>query len=115
MGVILYQWKEWSSNEEPKKWVTSLLESKEGFLAFLGAFVQPMRSHPIGSAVVRTAWHIRLSEIEPFVAIDILETKVKALEAGSLSEFDQRTLHALKLAFERRRRGVAEDAFTFDE
>ena len=115
MGVILYQWKEWSSSEEPKKWVTSLLETKEGLLAFLRAFVQPMRSHPTGSAVVRTAWHIRLSEIEPFVAIDIVETKVKALEVGSLSEYDQRSLHALELALERRRRGIAEDAFTFDE
>ena len=42
-----------------------------------------MRSHPTGSAVVRTVWHIRLSEIEPFVAIDTVDTKVKALEAGS--------------------------------
>ena len=104
----MYQWQKWSSGEEPKKWVTSLIESKEGLLAFLRAFVQPVRSHSIGSAVVRTIWRIRLSDIEPFVAADIVEAKAKGLEAGSLSESAQRSLHALELALEDRRRGIAE-------
>ena len=115
MGILLYQWREWSSGEEPEKWVASLIESKEGFLAFLGAFVQPVRSWQIGGAVVRTIWRIRLSDIEPFVAADIVEARAKELEAGSLSERDQRSLHALEQALERRRRGIAEDAITLDE
>ncbi len=115
MGVLLYPWKEWSSSDEPKKWVTSLIESQEGLLAFLRPFVQPIRSQPTGSAVVRTIWRIRLSEIKPFVDADIVEAKAKELEAESLNECDQRSLHALEQALERRRRGIAEDAFTFDE
>ncbi len=115
MGILLYQWREWSSGEEPEKWVRSLIESKEGLFAFLGAFVLPVRSWQIGRAVVRTTWRIRLNDIEPFVAADIVEARAKELEAGSLSERDQRPLHALERALERRRRGIAEDAITLDE
>lgn len=115
LGSILYQWQKWSSAEESKKWVATLIKSNKGLLAFLHAFMQPVRSVPNGSVVVRTVWRIRLSDIETFVAADIVEARAKELEHEPLSESDQQSLHALEHAFERRRRGISEDAFMLEE
>ena len=115
MEAVLYRWQQWSSVEEPKKWVASLIQTDEGLLAFLRAFVKPAPSFTIGSLFVHQNWQIRLSTIEIFVNADLVRTRVKEIDATSLSEKDQLSLQAVEHAFERRRRGISEDAITHEE
>lgn len=114
LAYILYRWREWTAPEEPRKWVTQLVESPKGVLSFLVAFLSQSQSHGMGDYVYRTHWRISLKSIEDFVPVDIIEEKIKGLKVEEFSEKEQLAIRAFQKAVKRREEGKPDDG-RYDE
>jgi predicted KAP-like P-loop ATPase len=115
MAYILYRWREWASPEEPRKWVESLIESKDGRLSFLTAFLQRSTSQGMGAYVVRIHWHIDLKGLEHFVSVDVLEKKIGQLSLAGLGDKGQKAVRAFQKALKRRQEGRSDDDWLHDD
>lgn len=115
MARILYRWREWTSPEEAKKWVEDLVESQNGALFFLTAFMQRSTSQGIGDYVPKIHWRISISSVENFISIDVLERKVRELDLTGMGEKEQKAVHAFQKALKRRREGKSDDDWRDDE
>lgn len=112
---ILYRWREWATPEEPKKWVEDLVESHNGALFLLRAFVQRSTSQGIGDYVPKIHWRISLSSLENFISIDVLEQKVKKIDLAGIGEKEQRAVQAFQKALKRRQEGKSDDEWRDNE
>lgn len=115
MVEILYWWREWTSSEEPKKWVDALIESQDGLLFFLTAFLRPSTSQTVGDHVSRIHWHISLKSIEDFISVEVLAEKVGLLALEDLGEKEQRAIRAFQKALKRKQEGKSDDFWRDDE
>ncbi len=109
MEYILYHWREWTSPEEPKKWVARLIETQAGLLSFLSSFLSQTKSHGMGDHVYRTHWRISLESIENFISADRLAEKIKALKNESLAEKEQIAVSTFQKALKRRKEGKPDE------
>lgn len=75
MASILYRWRDWASPEESARWVEKLIETREGVIAFLTAFLQRSKVHGMGDYTYRIRYSISLKNIEDFVPADVFKTK----------------------------------------
>ncbi|NOT57438.1 MAG: AAA family ATPase, partial [Deltaproteobacteria bacterium] len=105
MAYLLSQWWKWASPEEPRRWIEGLIESEDGFLAFLTSFLQRSTSQGVGDYVTRISWHIHLKDLENFVSAEDLENKVKELSPVNLGERKQKAVGAVQEALRRRQKG----------
>ncbi len=115
MAYILYRWREWASSEEPKRWVEGLVESEEGLLSFLTAFLHRSTSSQGEDYIPQVYWHVRLEELESFIAVDILEEKVKQFSLTNLGDKEKKALSAFRKAVKRRRSGRGDQDWFHDE
>jgi predicted KAP-like P-loop ATPase len=115
MAYILYQWRGWTSPEEPRNWVTTLVESQDGLLSFLTAVLQRSMSHGVGDYVSREHWKINLQNLEDFVSVDVIEQKVNNLALETLGDKEQKAVQAFRKALRRRREGRPDQGFWPDE
>lgn len=110
IAEILYRWREWAGPEEPTAFCTRLVETTDGLLRLLKAFLVCGRSHGMSDHVAKLRWFIRRRDIEAFLSFDLVEAKVNALPTDlELSTDDKRAVDAFKKAAERRRAGRADD------
>jgi len=115
MARILYRWREWATPEEPKKWVEDLVESDNGTLFLLTAFVQRFTSQGIGDYVPKIHWRISPGSLENFISIDVLERRVKKIDLTGIGEKEQRAVQAFQKALKRRQEGKPDDDWRGDE
>jgi hypothetical protein len=107
---MLFRWKEWAGDDAPSAFCCKLVESDQGLLQFLRAFVVQATSHAMTDYVATARWYIRSSEIEAFLPFELVESRVNAVAVDSeLSPEDLRALSAFKKAAERRRAGKRDD------
>jgi predicted KAP-like P-loop ATPase len=114
LASILYRWRDWASVEAPKAWAQRLIQSDEGILALLTAFLQQSTSQGMGDHTAKTHWSIRLSSLEPFVEIDKLEQRVNALPPREFSERQGEAIKQFQRAIKRRAQGKPDDDFWRD-
>jgi predicted KAP-like P-loop ATPase len=105
MLEILYAWSRWDSADKPQRWVEKLVESRDGLLSFLIANLSRSTSHGVGDYVSEEHWRIRLDNMEKFIRVEILETKVAKLPTGDLTDKEQIAVKAFKKAIKRRQEG----------
>ncbi len=115
MARILYRWREWTSPEEVKKWVEDLVDSQNGALFLLAAFLQRSISQEVSDYVPKIHWRISLSSLENFIYLDVLEQKVKEVDLATAGEKEQRAVQAFQKALKRRIEGKSEDDWRDDE
>lgn len=115
LAYILYRWREWADTEEAKKWVEDLVESPNGVLFLLTAFLQQSTSQGIRDYVPKIHWRISLSALENFISIGVLEQKVKEIDLTEIGEKEQRAIQAFQKALKRRKEGKSEDNWHDDE
>jgi len=111
LAYILYRWREWTSAEEVGMWAEKLIETDAGLLDFLGGFVQPVTSYGIGDYVAQTRWRIRLTDLENFVPIGVLESRRSTLGMEGLTDDQRRSVEAFDKAVDRRRQGKSDDGW----
>jgi predicted KAP-like P-loop ATPase len=115
LSFILYDWKEWSANEEVSEWINSIIETKEGMLAFLKCFLHRTTSQGMDDYVVKVYWRMSLGEIEKFIQIETIITKISQLDLVDLTEEDARVKNAFDNALKRKAKGLPDDRINFQD
>jgi len=105
LAQLLSLWQAWSSSEQPREWVHTLIDSPDGLLSFLVACLQETRSQSSGSYTVRSIWRIDLQFVEKFVASELVESKLADLSRKDLQEKEQEAVKAFHKAMKRKREG----------
>lgn len=106
MASVLYRWKEWGGDDGPMQFVNVLVQTLDGTLAFLRAFLHRATSHGLGEFVAKERWYIPLKIIEDFVQWETIEALTKDISVESLSSAeDRRAIEAFVRAVHRRRKG----------
>ena len=115
MLSIIYCWCEWCSPNKPREWVERLIQSREGVLSFLAAYLHRSTSQGMEDYVPQEHWRINLKTIEDFVTVDTLAKKVAELSLKNLSEKERKVVKAFEKAIKRRREGKSDDDWRDDE
>lgn len=105
LGSVLSFWQEWSSIDEAKAWVGTLIESREGLLRFLVAHTHEVRSYGIESYTYRSSWQTDLQGIERFVDPEQIESRLVGSVAETLEATQKEAVNAFRVALKRRREG----------
>ncbi|MGD0946883.1 MAG: P-loop NTPase fold protein [Candidatus Binatia bacterium] len=105
MLSILYRWKEWAGDAEPKAWVEDLVKTAAGALRFLVGILGQVTSHGLGDRVASVNWQIRMSDVEAFIAPETVAARVEQVDQGSLSDREQEACRAFRQAMKRREHG----------
>lgn len=112
---ILYRWRVWGSQDKPRQWVETIIESPGGLLAFLTACLQRSMSQGVGDYMPREHWRINLKNLEDFVSIENLEERVGRFSLDCLGEKEQKAVKAFHKALKRMREGKSDDDWQDDE
>jgi predicted KAP-like P-loop ATPase len=109
---LLYHWRAWAGPDGPRALSEDLIQTPDGLLQFLRAFVVRARGHALTDHVVTSSFYIRRDDIEAFLPFDLVESKVNSLpKEARLSPEDERAVSAFRDAAERRRTGKSDDSF----
>jgi predicted KAP-like P-loop ATPase len=105
MAFILYRWREWAGEAEPKTWVADIVRTVEGTLQFLVGISGQVTSQGLGDRVASVNWQVRISDVEAFVAPEIIAARLQGVNESSLIEREQEAVRAFRQAMERRQTG----------
>ncbi len=114
LAFILFRWREWTGEQEPKQWVNNLVATPDGLLDLLVGFTQRSASQTMGSYASRIHWRISLKDLELFVSVEELQQRVEQIAIDGLHERQQLAVQALKKALKRRAQGKPDDSWARD-
>jgi predicted KAP-like P-loop ATPase len=106
LGFVLYRWREWDEEGNPRHFVQGLVETTGGALRFLSAIVLVSTSTGFGDRTSQREYWIRLKNIEDFVAWERIEDQIQGLDVLTLPERERNAVAAFRFAVARRRRGL---------
>ena len=84
--MILFGWKEWAGDTEPRDYVANLVATEDGLLDFLVGFLSEIRSTTAGSYLERKIPHIRRDAIAHFVDPESLVNRVQSIKANRMND-----------------------------
>jgi predicted KAP-like P-loop ATPase len=115
LGELLSFWLVWSTGEEARNWVGTLIESREGLLSFLAAALREGRSWGHSRFVGRSFWDIDLDRIEKLVALELIERKLAESRAEDLEGKQKQAVEVFQEAMKRKREGKPRTSILDDE
>lgn len=83
LAGILYSWERWNGIEDVRGFVTKLIETDEGLLDFVAAFLSKSTSHGMSDYVGRLHWSIPIDSIKHFVDPETFKERVRVIEKGA--------------------------------
>lgn len=85
---ILYSWKRWivPDSNSHKEFVKTLLQTEEGLVRFVTAFLVKSVSYGMGDYLGKINWRISLRNIEDFVPVKEIELKVREIVSSDKYE-----------------------------
>ena len=90
LAMILFRWKDWDSDIEPRKCVAELADSEEGLLDLLVGFVTIVRSTTEGKYTVLNIPNIRRDAIATFIDPDSIVNRVESIKSNRWSQLSQK-------------------------
>jgi predicted KAP-like P-loop ATPase len=90
LAMILFRWKDWDSDTEPRQYVAKLANTDEGLLDLLAGFVTIVRSTTGGSYTVLQIPNIRREHIANFINPDSITGRVESIKANRWSQLSPR-------------------------
>jgi predicted KAP-like P-loop ATPase len=103
--MLLLRWSQWASSEEVRAWVSKQVVQPKGAAWLLAQLVSEVRSH--GRETKITPF-MKLSTVERFADLAILEQKLKNLDESKISEKEKTSLREFRRALKRRQEGKPE-------
>lgn len=76
---ILRRWRDWSSEEEVKRWVQKIISADSGLIILLEKFLQKTFSQPLSDAIGKTVYRLDPQWLEPFLDTSQIIDRVKGL------------------------------------
>lgn len=110
-SVLLYLWRRWGSEDEPRRFVVGLITSDDGLLAFISGFVSTVQSWSSEDYLARTRRQAHLSSMLAFASLEVLESRVAELDRSGLTDGQAAAMKAFTDALARHRAGRPEDPF----
>lgn len=105
LAMILYRWQDWAGRDAPKAFCAELVQSPQGAVQLVEAFLQRSWSHTLGDHVGRERRYINLGMLENFVPWEQVESALSGLDESSLTEKQRVAVAAFQTAVQRRRAG----------
>jgi len=94
---ILFRWREWGGGDRVNRFVENMIESDEGLIDFITAFLTRSTSQTMGDYVYKIHWKINIKDIEEFVEIKKIEPRIrKIVNSEKYTHLDERQKIALK-------------------
>jgi len=115
LAWLLYRWREWAGEEEPRAWVATVARDPDGAMVIARAFTQDVRSYGMGDRVATVRPTMKLSDIEVFIDPTVLEVQLSRVPMSSWKGRDAIVASAFARAMQRRKRGKSDDAFDDDD
>jgi predicted KAP-like P-loop ATPase len=106
---FLYRWKRWGDENKVTEWVKSQVSSTDGCIELLKRFVSKSSSQTMGDYVAKITSHIKLENIEDFIAIEPIAYLITGIDREELGLQEKETLKAFDDALERREKGISDD------
>jgi predicted KAP-like P-loop ATPase len=105
LGHLLYRWRDWGEEQEPREWVAVMTQSDDGLVAILQAFLGQSRSQSVGTRHVRRNYRLDPKSMEPFLSPDAVIDRVRELDTSELDERGQAAVEQFVRGVELRRQG----------
>ena len=105
---FLYRWKRWGNEEKVNFWIKTQIDSVDGCINLLKAFLSKSSSQTVGDHVVKLISYIRLESIEDFVDTNYIREKLNGVDETSLDSKAKEAINAFKDALNRREKGIVE-------
>lgn len=115
LGQLIGLWSEWSSPGEAQAWVKHLIDSRDGLLKFLVAFLRESRSYGHSRYVGRPVWDVDLTRIEKFVEPELIEQKLTEMRTRDLEGKQRQAVAAFQRAMKRKREGKSQTSILDDD
>lgn len=97
LAHILFRWREWGGSDKVNRFVENMIESNEGLIDFITAFLTRVTSHTERDYVYKIHWKINIKSIEEFVEIKKIEPRIrKIINSEKYTHLDERQKIALK-------------------
>lgn len=83
----LYNWKEWSGNQEPEEWLKKLVsDNPKSILLIINAFISNSYSHGMSDRVAKKHSKVSLKGIANFMDLSFFSQEISKLKQESLTE-----------------------------
>ena len=105
LGQLLGFWLAWSTGDEARNWVATLIESHYGLLSFLVASLRETRTYGVARYSARSSWCVDLEGIEKLVAPELIERKLAGVKTEELEAKPSQAVEAFRKAMKRKREG----------
>lgn len=100
MLYILYLWRDLSSIDEPKKYVSNLITTDRGLVRLIESVMFQSSSQTIGDYVATTTWQLDPKNLEAFTDLDKLKERTSSLSKKTLAQLSERQQLGVKLFME---------------
>ena len=86
---LLYRWREYGSDDEPRKWVEEVIRTDEGFATLANRMMSRGTSSSWGDRVTTPHNTFQRETVEEFIGIEIAKTKCDAIEPSAFPEHEE--------------------------
>lgn len=100
LASFLYRWTRWGDKDYVLTWLDTQLESQDGCINFLKAFLSKSSSQVMGDYVAKIENKINLDSIEEFVDIEKIKRSLKNIDVEKLDNDAKEAVIAFKIAIE---------------
>lgn len=105
LGQMLGFWLAWSTGDETRNWVATLIESHDGLLSILVASLRETKTYGVARYSARSSWSVDLEGIEKLVAPELIEGKLAGVKTEELETKPRQAVDAFREAMKRKREG----------
>ena len=97
LAYILFRWREWGGGDKVNRFVENMIESDEGLIDFITAFLRRSTSQTMGDYVYRSHWRINIKSVEEFIKIKKIQPRIrKIVNSEMYTHLDERQKIALR-------------------
>ena len=97
LAGILFSWRNWTSEQEAKSFVTGIIQEDLGLMNFLVGFLSKSMSYGMSDYVAKEHWRISIKNIEVFTDVQAITPRVRnLLTSDTFSQLSDKQKLAVK-------------------
>lgn len=97
LAYILFMWRGWGGGDKVNRFVENMIESDEGLIDFITAFLTKSKSLGMEDYVYKVHWRIDIKSIEKFIEIKKIERRIRnIINSEKYAHLDERQKIALR-------------------
>ncbi|KAJ8138123.1 hypothetical protein OY671_008664, partial [Metschnikowia pulcherrima] len=85
---LLYRWRQYGSEDEPRRWIAEAMKTDYGFAALVNRMMSRGTSSSWGDRVSTPHYTFQRETIEDFIGIEIAKTKCDTIDPSAFPEHE---------------------------